>query len=949
MAQQQPVTTPLDALSTKDFLIIKGARVNNLKNINVAIPRNKLVVLTGLSGSGKSSLAFDTIFAEGQRMYIESLSAYARQFLGKLEKPDVDYIRGISPAIAIEQKSHNSNPNSTVGTITEIYDYLKLLYARIGITYSPISGKIVHRETVTDVIDYLYKHPSGTKVMLFYPLTIDNAQAVVDRLKIEMAKGFTRVLYQGTVKEIEELIQANQLLNVADVAILVDRFVLEPDNEEMQFRITDSIETAFFEGKGCCYVEIIGQGKRVFTDRFEQDGMSFEVPSVNLFSFNNSYGVCKSCDINGKVQRIDPEKVIPNKNLSIREGAIFPWHSKSMHKWIRPLLEKPKYKDFPIYRPYKDLSEEEKKFLWEGDDQYKGINYFFDFLEKEASNSFQNRLLINRYRGFVTCPDCLGTRIRKDANYVKVGGESIAALLLMPLTKLASFFQTLSLPAHETKIAQRLLTEINNRLQYMEQVGLGYLVLNRPAATLSGGEFQRIKLANALGSNLVDTLYILDEPTVGLHPRDTHRLIEILLTLKELGNTVLVVEHEEALMKVADELIDIGPDAGSKGGELVFQGDWNDLKCFKGTNSHTALYLKGIEKIPVPKKRRPVKSSFTIHEAQENNLKNIEIQIPLGVLTVITGVSGSGKSTLVKKIIYPALAAQLGKYVEYIGKYGNISGEVRQIQAVELIEQNAIGRSSRSNPVTYIKAYDAIRELYAKQPLALQRNYSSYFFSFNLEGGRCEACQGEGKINIEMQFMADVVLTCESCKGRRFQQAALEVKYKEKDIADVLEMTVDDACHFFKDITSIYKKLQPLQDAGLGYITLGQSSSTLSGGEAQRLKLATYLVDKCYQQPTLFIFDEPTTGLHVHDIQKLLLPINRLIDAGNSVIIVEHNIELIKCADWIIDLGPEGGDEGGTVVFSGTPEDMVQTKGSYTALYLKEKLECAPKRRGKIE
>jgi excinuclease ABC subunit A len=925
----------LDKLDPRHFIIVQGARVNNLKNLSVAIPRNQLVVITGLSGSGKSSLAFDTLFAEGQRMYIESLSSYARQFLGKLEKPAVDYIRGISPAIAIEQKTNNKNPRSTVGTITEIYDYLKLLYARIGITYSPISGEEVTKDTVSDVVDYIYSHPSGTKVMVAYPLQIDAATNLVERLKIELAKGFTRVMYGGEIAFIEDILNREKQLTNSDIYILIDRFIVDAQNKDDQFRITDSIQTAFFEGKGTCYVEIVGKEKKVFSDRFEQDGMTFEIPSVNLFSFNNSYGACKTCDGFGQTLGIDPDKVIPNRALSVYEGAIYPWRSQTMAKWLQPLLENERYKDFPIHRPYKDLTPEQQAFLWKGDGVFEGINGFFNYLE-EKIHKIQNRIFLSRYKGKTICPDCHGTRIRKDASYVKIAGKPITELLLMPIVEVTHFFQTLTLPTHTQQIADRLLVEIKNRLSYMEQVGLGYLTLNRQTSTLSGGEYQRIKLATALGSSLVDTLYILDEPTIGLHPRDTQKLIDILVALKNLGNTVIVVEHEEELMQVADQLIDIGPEAGSKGGELVFQGDWKALKNFN--QSHTARYLNGIETIPLPPIRRKAIHSITFKGIRENNLQDVDVTIPLGVLTVITGVSGSGKSTLVKKIIYPALANRQGIYTEKTGKFDLLDGDYDLIRNIEFVDQNPMGKSSRSNPVTYIKAYDHIRQLFAEQPLAQQLGYTPSYFSFNVEGGRCEACQGEGKIVIEMQFMADITLTCESCQGKRFKQEALEIKYKDKDIADVLNMTVDDAFYFFHEKSSIHRRLKPLRDVGLGYITLGQPSSSLSGGEAQRLKLATYLDKSPHHEHTLFIFDEPTTGLHVHDISKLLSAINNLINLGNSVLIIEHTTELIKCADWIIDLGPEGGDKGGKIVFSGTPEDMIKLKDNHTAKYLRKKL-----------
>jgi excinuclease ABC subunit A len=924
----------LDQLDTKHFIIVKGARVNNLKNLSVAIPRNQLIVITGLSGSGKSSLAFDTLFAEGQRMYIESLSAYARQFLGKLEKPAVDAIRGVSPAIAIEQKASNTNPRSTVGTITEIYEYLKLLYARIGITYSPISGQQVSKHTVSDVVDYIYGHTTGTKVILSYPLQVSTG-STLDPLKVELAKGYTRMVQDGEIRLIEEAINNPSSLTNTPITILVDRLVIDLDKSDELSRVTDSVETAFFEGKGTCYVEIVGQESKTFSNRFEQDGILFEEPSINLFSFNNSYGACKTCDGLGQIIGIDPDKVIPNRTLSICEGAIYPWRSQTMAKWLKPLFEHAAYRDFPVYRPYKDLTPEQQDFLWQGGGTFQGIYAFFNQLDDKVYK-IQNRILLSRYRGKTLCPDCKGTRMRKDASYVKIGGYSLPELLLMPVEEIAEFFDQLTLPPHAQQIAGRLLVEVKSRLSYMQQVGLGYLTLNRPSASLSGGEYQRIKLATALGSTLVDTLYILDEPTIGLHPRDTDQLIGVLLSLKKLGNTVVVVEHEEELMRVADQLIDIGPEAGSKGGELVFQGSWEELKHFN--QSHTARYLNGIETIPIPVTRRKASYSITFQGIRENNLQDIDVTIPLGILTVITGVSGSGKSTLVRKIIYPTFASRLGLSTESPGKFDSLEGDYKLVDQIEFVDQNPIGRTSRSNPATYVKAYDAIRQLFAEQPLARQRGYAPSYFSFNMEGGRCETCQGEGKIIIEMQFMADIPLVCEDCQGNRFKKEALEVKYKDKSIVDVLHMTADDAAEFFKDEKNIHKKLKPLQNVGLGYIKLGQPSSSLSGGEAQRLKLATYFEKSYSQQHTLFIFDEPTTGLHVHDISKLLTAINNLVDMGNSVLIIEHTMELIKCADWIIDLGPEGGKKGGQVVFSGTPEAMIQLKDNHTATYLRRKL-----------
>jgi excinuclease ABC subunit A len=928
--------TDLDQLDTREYIIVKGARVNNLKNLSVAIPRNKLVVITGLSGSGKSSLAFDTLFAEGQRMYVESLSAYARQFLGRMEKPAVDYIRGIAPAIAIEQKNHSKHPRSTVGTSTEIYDYLKLLYARVGITYSPVSGQQVTRDSVSDVVDYIQQHQEGTKVMILAPCKIAQNRSLVDTLKIELGKGFTRVIQGEALLLIEELITDQAKLNThEELYLLVDRIAVHKHDIAHQFRLADSVQTALFEGEGVCAIEIFGEVRRTFSDRFERDGITFEVPSANLFSFNNPYGACKTCEGFGKILGIDEDKVIPNKRLTIDEGAILPWQSKTMQKWLAPLIAQSKKFDFPIHKPYIELSAEQKKLLWTGNASFQGLDAFFAYLASHV-HKIQYRVLLSRYRGKTDCPDCQGTRIRKDAAYVQISGRAITELLLMPVEQLVQFFGQLTLDAHQQPIAERLLTEIRDRLRYLEQVGLGYLTLNRPVATLSGGEYQRIKLATALGSTLVGTMYILDEPTIGLHPRDTRKLTDILIALKQLGNTVIVVEHEEMVMRAADQLIDIGPEAGSGGGQLVFQGDWHALQSFK--QGHTARYLNGLDTIPVPTQRRVWHDALLIQGARENNLKHIDVEIPLGILTVITGVSGSGKSTLVKKIIYPAISQLLGLRAEQIGKFDGLAGDFHKLDYIDFIDQHPIGKSSRSNPSTYVKAYDPIRQFFSAQPLAQQRGYKPGQFSFNLEGGRCEECQGEGEIKIEMQFMADIFLTCENCQGKRFKKETLEVKYQDKDIADVLAMTVDDGLVFFANQPLILNKLYPLQEVGLGYIRLGQSSNSLSGGEAQRVKLAAYLSKGQHHKHTLFIFDEPTTGLHVHDVHKLLKAINALIEEGNSVLVIEHNMEVIKCADWLIDLGPEGGERGGEVVFKGTPENMTQLQDNPTAQYLKEKL-----------
>ncbi|HCZ34715.1 MAG TPA: excinuclease ABC subunit A [Cytophagales bacterium] len=952
----------LDDLDPKEYIIIKRARVNNLKNLSVAIPRNKLVVITGLSGSGKSSLAFDTLFAEGQRMYVESLSSYARQFLGRMEKPEVDYIRGVSPAIAIEQKVNTRNPRSTVGTTTEIYDYLKLLFARVGKTYSPVSGKEVKRDTVTDVVDYINKQPAGTRIMVACPLKVNKGRKLADELNLLLSKGFARVLVNGEMKFIEEILGSSPRQPEADaplprekgrgeakkkssskiesdsVEILIDRAAVNASDEDLTFRLSDSVQTAFFEGLGDCVLYIESK-KLNFSDRFELDGITFTEPSINLFSFNNPFGACTTCEGFGKVLGIDEDLVIPDKSLSIYEGAIAPWRGEVMSEWAKPLIKNGIKFDFPIHRPYSELTLKERDVLWKGNEHFDGINDFFKYLESKT-HKIQYRVMLSRYRGRTTCPDCRGTKLRKDAAYVKIADTSITDLVLMPIEETLAFFNKLKLPAYEQKISERILTEIKSRLEYMDKVGLGYLTLNRVTSTLSGGEFQRIKLATSLGSALVGSMYIMDEPSIGLHPRDTARMVEVLKSLRDMGNTVIVVEHEEEIMRAADQIIDIGPDAGSHGGELIFQGSQNELNG--KVKSHTVDYLNGTEKIAVPKVRRKWKDAVTVSGARENNLKNLTVKFPLGVLTVVTGVSGSGKSTLVKKILYPALGRVSGSVAETPGKYDRLEGDINKITQVEFVDQNPIGKSSRSNPISYVKAYDAIRNLYADQPLSKQRGYKPSHFSFNVEGGRCETCEGEGEIKIEMQFMADIFLKCESCGGKRFKQEVLEVQHNGKNIADVLDMTVGAGLEFFKDKKAVYERILPLYEVGLGYVKLGQSSNSLSGGEAQRVKLASFL-GKNNSDTTgniLFIFDEPTTGLHFHDISKLLKAINALVDQGHSVLVIEHNLEIIKCADWIIDLGPEGGEKkGGKLLFEGTPEDMVKkAKGSYTAEFLKEKL-----------
>jgi excinuclease ABC subunit A len=935
----------LDDLDPREYIIIKRARVNNLKNLSVAIPRNKLVVVTGLSGSGKSSLAFDTLFAEGQRMYVESLSSYARQFLGRMEKPDVDYIRGVSPAIAIEQKVNTRNPRSTVGTTTEIYDYLKLLFARVGKTISPVSGKEVKRDTVTDVVAYINKLKEGTRVMVVAPLRQEKKRKIEDELNLLLSKGFARVLKDGEVKFIEELLNPEPESSKKKKAkiegnfeILIDRAAVNAADEDLIFRLSDSVQTAFFEGHGDCYVYAEGKDKQHFSDRFELDGISFTEPSVNLFSFNNPYGACQTCEGFGKVLGIDEDLVIPDKSLSVYENAIAPWRGEVMSQWAKPLLKSGIKFDFPIHRPYNELTQKQRDLLWNGNEYFDGIHAFFKYLESKT-HKIQYRVMLSRYRGRTTCPDCRGTRLRKDASYVKIADTSITDVVLLPIEEVYDFFQKLKLPEYEKKVSERLTTEIKFRLEYLVKVGLGYLTLNRLTNTLSGGEYQRIKLATSLGSALVGSMYIMDEPSIGLHPKDTARMIEVLKSLRDLGNTVIVVEHEEEIMRAADQIIDIGPDAGSHGGTLVFQGTLSEMNS--NIKSHTTDYLSGREGIAVPKTRRKAKDFVTIAGARENNLKNLTVKFPLGILTVVTGVSGSGKSTLIKKILYPVVGRLGGTVSETPGKYDRMEGDYSKITQVEFVDQNPIGKSSRSNPISYVKAYDAIRQLYADQPLAKQRVYKPSHFSFNVEGGRCDNCEGEGEIKVEMQFMADIYLKCEVCQGKRFKQDVLEIEHNGKNIADVLDMTVEQGLVFFKDKKSVYEKILPLNDVGLGYVKLGQSSNSLSGGEAQRVKLASFLGKNSSEASDhiLFIFDEPTTGLHFHDISKLLKAMNALVDEGHSVLVIEHNLEVIKCADWIIDLGPEGGEKkGGQLMFQGTPEDMVKKGKGFTAEFLKEKL-----------
>lgn len=932
----------IDNIDSRKFILIKGAHVHNLKGVDVAIERNRFVVITGLSGSGKSSLAFDTLYAEGQRRYVESLSSYARQFLGRMHKPEVEYIKGISPAIAIEQKVNTRNPRSTVGTSTEVYDYLKLLFARIGRTYSPVSGELVSRDSVTDVVDFCLSLPGGSMVMLLAPLVLTHGRNVKEQLSVLLQQGFTRVLMNEKVEKIETVLSSGKETEALEqLFVIIDRFAIDPKDTQFIARVADSVQTAFYEGQEACYLDYYIEEthyRKQFSNRFERDGINFEKPSVNLFTFNNPYGACKSCEGFGSVIGIDPDLVIPNKRLSVFEGAIAPWKGEKMGEWKEQLINTAYKFDFPIHKPFKDLNEKQKDLLWTGNRYFHGLDEFFKMVE-ENTYKIQYRVMLSRYRGKTGCPECKGTRLRKDASFVKVGAYSINELVLMPLDQLQQIFKKISLTDEEKVVSKRLLTEINNRLDYLNDVGLGYLTLNRLSNSLSGGESQRINLATSLGSSLVGSLYILDEPSIGLHQRDTHRLIKVLKKLRDTGNTVIVVEHDEDIIREADQVIDIGPLAGSHGGEVVFQGTFTDL--LKHPESLTASYLRKEREIPLPNRRRKWKEFIALNGVRQHNLKGFDVKIPLRIMTVITGVSGSGKSTLVKNILYPALKKEYGGYGDRTGTFDGLDGDIRSLQDVEYIDQNPIGKSSRSNPVTYLKAYDDIRHLYAAQPLSKARAYKPGFFSFNIEGGRCPECEGEGTVRIEMQFMADIVLECESCRGKRFKEEILDVSFLDKTITDVLEFTVDDAIDFFSEATScgaickrIAMRLQPLADVGLGYIRLGQPSSTLSGGEAQRIKLASFLTKGITTAKTLFIFDEPTTGLHFHDINKLLKAFNALIDNGHSIVVIEHNPEVIKSADWVIDLGPDGGDKGGELVFQGVPEDLVKHHDSFTGQFL---------------
>ena len=931
---------------TRNFIEIKGARSNNLKNISVKLPKNQLIVVTGVSGSGKSSLTMDTLYAEGQRRYVESLSSYARQFLMRMKKPEVDMITGICPAIAIEQKVSTSNARSTVGTLTEIYDYLRLLYARAGRTYSPVSGKEVRRHQVQDVVDWIMDQEDGKRLQLFIPLvSIYPERTLEEELNLLLQKGYTRIWNKKELLDIQDFVDSGKKdlqKNCGEFTkkgwrLLIDRFAIQKDDEENTKRIADSVNTAFYESKGDCIIDIIGGKEKQFNNRFELDGIIFLDPTPNLFNYNNPYGACPVCEGFGKVMGIDEDKVVPDKSLSVYEEAVYCWRGESSKIWLEAFIDATAHFDFPIHRPYKELTQEQKDILWEGNKWTDGINTYFESLQ-EKLYKIQNRVLLSRYRGKTKCHGCKGGRLRKEATYVKIGGKSIDELVNIPIHALLRFFDNIKMNEFDAKIAHRLIFESTSRLRFMMDVGLSYLTIGRLSSSLSGGESQRISLTRTLGNNLTSSMYILDEPSIGLHPRDTGRLIDVLRSLRDLGNTVIVVEHEEDIIASADYLLDIGPEAGIHGGHVVYQGPYKDIYT-QAKHSLTTGYMSGAMKIEVPAKRRKSRNKILIKGANQHNLKGIDVTIPLDAFTVVCGVSGSGKTTLIKSILYPAIKKHLGEhYAMSPGAHKGLDGDLSGITKVEMINQNPIGKSSRSNPVTYVKAYDAIRKLMSDHQLSNLRGYQPKHFSFNVEGGRCETCKGEGEQVIEMQFLADIKLECEDCKGKRFKQEILEIEYNGKNIADILGLTVEEALDFFSDVKEIHKKLKPLDDVGLGYVNLGQSSSTLSGGEAQRVKLASYLSRENAKERILFIFDEPTTGLHFHDINKLLIAFNALVEKGHTVLVIEHNLDVIKSADWVIDLGPEGGDEGGYLVFEGTPEDLVKVKKSYTGKYLKEKL-----------
>ena len=952
-------TSENDFREEGQYIELKGARVNNLKNVSLNIPRNKLIAITGVSGSGKSSLAFDTLYAEGQRRYVESLSAYARQFLGRMSKPECDFIKGLPPAIAIQQKVIARNPRSTVGTSTEIYEYLRLLYARIGRTYSPISGEEVKKHSAEDIVNCAAQYSEGTRFMVLAPLSMVKDRTLTKQLEIELQQGYNRIYYNNQVINIsdaEDMAEKGEIDSSGKgVYLIIDRMSVSREKDAVS-RLIDSTETAFYEGDGSCRLVFLPSHISYdFSQRFEADGMKFEEPNDNMFSFNSPLGACPTCEGFGSIIGIDEKLVIPNTSLSVADGCVQCWHGERMGEWQREFCRRAQRDNFPIFKPYYELTQDEKDQLWHGLPSEKDANItdkicidsFFQMV-KENQYKIQYRVMLSRYRGKTVCPECHGTRLKKEATWVKVGGRSITDLVEMPVSELQRWFDNLQLDSHDTEVAKRLLTEIKNRLKFLNEVGLGYLTLNRRSNTLSGGESQRINLTTSLGSSLVGSLYILDEPSIGLHSRDTDRLIKVLKELRDLGNTVIVVEHDEEIMRAADWLIDVGPDAGRLGGEIVYEGPVPEIHSEANDNenllekyprSHTIQYLTHSEAIEIPKSRRAWNRSITLLGCRMNNLKGIDVEFPLNVLCVVTGVSGSGKSSLVKGILYPALKRHFDEVCDAPGEYTSLGGDWQSIKHVEFVDQNPIGKSTRSNPATYLKAYDAIRQLYADQPLAKQLGFTPQYFSFNAEGGRCEECKGAGVITVEMQFMADLILTCEACHGQRFKHDILEVRYEGKNINDVLNMTVSEAISFFghHNQKTITDRLKPLEDVGLGYIKLGQSSSTLSGGENQRVKLA-YFIGQERQDPTLFIFDEPTTGLHFHDIKRLLHAFDALIERGHSIIVIEHNLDVVRMADHIIDLGPDGGDKGGKVVFTGTPEEIVNCKESFTGQFLKDKL-----------
>jgi excinuclease ABC subunit A len=938
---EQEIRSELSKEDYRHYIHIKGARSNNLKNIELYLPKNQLIVVTGLSGSGKSSLIMDTLYAEGQRRYVESLSSYARQFLDRMKKPEVDFIKGICPAIAIEQKVSSSNARSTVGSLTEIYDYLRLLYARIGKTISPVSGQEVRKQEVQDVVDFIFRYPEGTRIYLYTPIEFAAGRTLTQELDILQQKGYSRVAVNHEIYEIEEILEGNADVPVIkdngsknQIRLLIDRFVVN-DNDENRSRVADSVSTAMHESGGECIVHVTNDGDFYFSGRFEADGMMFLEPTQNLFNYNNPYGACPKCEGYGKMIGIDPEKVFPDDSLSVYNEAIACWRGEKGKDWYRQLIHSAHLFDFPVHTPVKDLSEAQIRLLWEGNRYFEGLNAFFNELE-EGSYKIQNRVMLSRYRGKTVCNVCKGGRLRKEATYVKINGKDITQLIHIPVSELQEFFRHLILSAHERQVASRILTEINNRLDTLVSIGLGYLSLDRAANTLSGGETQRINLTRTLGSNLTNSLYILDEPSVGLHPRDTDKLVRVLKQLRDLKNTVVVVEHEEEVIRNADYLVDIGPEAGQHGGEVVYSGKYAEF-IHSHHNSLTYDYLNKIRSIERTDPVRKTLGRIVIEGARHNNLKNIDVTIPLQSLTVISGVSGSGKTSLVKHILYPALKKAMNEPLAVSpGKYHQLSGDLKNIHMVEFVSQSPIGKSSRSNPVTYVKAYDSIRKLFSEQQLSKIKGFEPKHFSFNVEGGRCETCKGDGFLTVEMQFLADVTLVCEECNGRRFRKEVLEVTYKDKNIFEVLDLTIEESLSFFKDKKDIITKLQPLHDVGLGYIRLGQASSTLSGGEAQRVKLASFMTKEYSSKNIFFIFDEPTTGLHFHDIKKLMDAFNALVESGHTVVVVEHNLDVIRSADWVIDLGPEGGDGGGYLVYQGPPEGLPEQKESYTGQYLKK-------------